>query len=109
MRAGEMRERIKIYTVPDPDGPTVDLDAEGDLYDEIWTKREDKVTEERWGVLAQNAIRKKQFIIRWRDDLNESMKIKFKSGTFDILAIADLDNTNQWTIMLAEEVVNSGY
>lgn len=108
MRAGEMRERIKIYKAAAAEGPHVDLDAVGPLHARVWAKREDKIQEERWGALAQNAVRKKQFIIRWRDDLDESMKIGFRGRIYDVIALADLDNTLHWTIILAEKVVNSG-
>lgn len=107
MNIGELRERVSIMKPATIPGPVSDLEPELIEHVTVWAKREDKIQEERWGGLAVNAVNKKQFIIRYREDITTDMFIRWKGKDLNILDSAELE-FKRWTIILAGEVINSG-
>lgn len=47
----------------------------------------------------------KTFGIRYRKDVNDSMRIRFKEQDYDIVSMTNDDENNQWYTILAREVL----
>lgn len=108
MKCGDMRHRIRILRRKPPTPPIVSLKPEFDTIATVWAKKEDKINEEQWSASAINAVRKKQLVIRYRNDIDESMFVELGRDTLGVLAVAELGNNKQWLILLVGEVVNVG-
>jgi len=104
MKRGDMRERIKLYRIKTPDGPHHIFNPTKDDVEpirEVWTKREDSLTVNRWAMVTQNIINRKQFIINWRDDLPEDMAVEFRGELYTVVARPELGNVRKWIMLLA--------
>lgn len=108
MNAGQMRHRIKILRKKKEEGVYISAEPELEEIAEIWAKKEDKLSPKIWGQLSDNALNKKQFIVRYRTDINESLRLGFEGDIYNILGVADLLGNEQWLAILVERVVNVG-
>jgi len=70
------------------------------LIREVWTKREDSLNVNRWAMVTQNTINRKQFVINYRDDLPEDMAVEHKGKIYTVFAKPELGN-KQWILLLA--------
>ena len=112
MEVGEMRERITLCRIVSPQGPYQIFNPDEEHLEpirEVWTKREDKVTATSWTMVGVNVISRKQFIIRYREDLPEAMAIKHKGEIYTVVAKVELGNNKTWLMLLAGRLGEDGY
>ncbi|MCL2225795.1 MAG: phage head closure protein [Defluviitaleaceae bacterium] len=108
MTVGKLRERIGLYKVISPQGAHQIFNPSRENVEflcNVWTKREDKIQAARWNAMETlNILEKKQFIIRHRKDLSTDMAVEFGDKLYKVLAVQDLDNMKQWTMLLTGAV-----
>jgi len=108
MRTGELRERVKLFRIKNPQGPHQIFNPSYDDVEPIgaiWAKREDKAQAARWGAMESiNVMDKKQFIIRYRKDLPQHLAIEHDGKLYRVLAVLDLDNKRHWSMLLTGTV-----
>jgi|GEM_PF-2289634 len=108
MTTGQLRERIRLYKVLTPDGPHQIFNPSFEnveFFCAVWAKREDKIQAARWNQMETlNILDKRQFIIRHRKNLPANLAVEFAEKLYKVLAVQDLDNKRQWTMLLAGTV-----
>lgn len=107
MDAGALRDRITLQKKKEQQGPIPNLDKFED-YKTIWSKARFLKGREFWSARASNSETTVEFTIRYRKDLDTSMRIKFDDRYFNIDGIIPLDNKKMYIAIMASEVVNSG-
>ena len=104
MKRGDMRSRIKLHRIRTPRGAHHIFNPGPDdveLIREVWALHEDKATSGRWGMVTQDAIIRKQFIINRRHDLPEDMAIEYQGHIYTVFAKSDMGDDRKWTMLLA--------
>lgn len=110
-RTNAMRDTSRILDaqllfrkrIDDPGSTYSNIDDYED-YKTIWAESRYLSGRNRYAARAQNVKTTVQFIIPWRDDLDESMQIVYEGRTYDIEGILPLDNTRIYKSISAYEV-----
>lgn len=105
MDPGGMRDRITIQKKKEQQGPIPDLKGNYDDYKTIWSKVKFLKDREFWQAKASNSETVAEFTIRYRKDLDKSMRVRFDKRSFDIDGIIPLDNKKMYIAIMASEVV----
>jgi len=105
MDPGEMRDRITIQKKKEQSGPIPDLKGNYDDYKTIYSKVKFLKDREFWQAKASNSETVVEFTIRYREDLDKTMRIKLGDRHFNIDGIIPVDNKKMYMVLLASEVV----
>lgn len=106
MDIGEMRDRITLQKKREQQGPIPNL-KDYDDYKTIWSKARFLKGREFWSAKATNAETTVEFTIRYRKDIDTSMRIVYDKRHFSIDGIIPVDNKKMYLIIMASEVVTA--
>lgn len=107
--AQELNQRITVQErIEDQDSDTGDITFEWVTFAELWAKAEPAVGREFEAAAALQAQKPVKFTTRWRDDLDESMRIVWRATTYNIRSIADIKGKRREMLIYAEGGVNDG-
>lgn len=87
----------------DPDGPFQPLDEYED-YISIWAESRFLRGRNFYSARAANVKTDVEFIIRYREDLDETMRIESNNKFYDIEGILPLDNNRMYLTIKAYEI-----
>lgn len=87
----------------DPDGPFQPLDEYEDFVS-IWAESRFLRGKNFYAARAANIKTDVEWKIRYREDLDESMRIKFNDRLYEIEGILPLDNDRMFLIIKAYEI-----
>lgn len=104
MNAGEMRDRITLMKPPVQEGAFKDLNPAYDDYKTIWAKAEYFKVDEVYKNDADNAISIMKFVVRYREDVKNNMRVKFKGESYDITGARPVDGYKTWLLIICELV-----
>jgi len=104
MDIGEMRDRITLQKKKEQQGPIPNL-KDYDDYKTIYSKARFLKGREFWSARASNSETTVEFTVRYRKDLDTSMRIIFDKRNFNIDGIIPLDNKKMYIAIMASEVV----
>lgn len=108
MRMEEMRDRITFQTLKIEESPVKSLAPKYDDFVTVWAKVEYLKGREFWEAKAVNAETTVRFIIRYRKDIKNDMRVLYDKKFYNVTSVMQLDNTGKWLVALGSEVVNSG-
>ena len=94
---------ITLQKKVDPDGPFQPLDEYED-YISIWAESRFLRGRNFYSARAANVKTDVEFIIRYREDLDETMRIESNNKTYEIEGILPLDNTRMYLVIKAYEI-----
>lgn len=106
MRAGQLRHRITI------ESPSASQDTFGEETPVTWTELatvwaasepisgNERYIEAAAQLLAEATIR---FRIRYREDVTHQMRVSWRSRTFDILEVRNVEGRDRETYLLCKE------
>ena len=103
MNPGEMRDRITLRVKTVQTGPIMILDDYED-YKTIWAKAKYLSGRNFYAARAANIKTDVEFIIRYRTDLDETMRIKFNNEFYNIEGILPLDNSKTYLVVKAYNI-----
>jgi len=104
----EMRDRITFQVPKIEESPVKSLEPQYDDFVTVWAKVEYLKGREFWEAKAVNAETIVRFIIRYRKNISNDMRVFYDNKFYDITSVMLLDNTRKWLVVLGSEVVNSG-
>lgn len=103
-----MRDVTKVFDTyitfqrkTEPDGPFTPLYEE---YISIWAESRFLRGRNLYAARAANVRTDVEFIIRYRTDLDETMRIKYNNKIYEIEGILPLDNDRMFLIIKAYEI-----
>lgn len=108
MKMEEMRDRITFQTPKIEESPVKSLKSQYDDFVTVWAKVEYLKGREFWEAKAVNAETTVRFIIRYRKNISNDMRVLYDNKFYSITSVMLLDNTRKWLVVLGSEVVNSG-
>ena len=103
MNPGNLRDRIIFQNKVEPDGPFLPLDEYED-HISVWAESRFLRGRNFYAARAANVKTDVEFIIRYREDLDETMRIKFNNKFYNIEGILPLDNNRMYMIIKAYEI-----
>ncbi len=106
MRAGELDKKVTIqYPTKSKNSFGEDIETWTDFTVNIWCSIEPVSGSERW--LQQERISEATFKIkmRYRANLNSTMRAKYKNRYFQFLAVLNLNEDNKELMIPAKEVI----
>ena len=98
-----LRKRITLQKKVEPEGPFQPLDEYED-YITLWAEPRFLRGRNFYTARAANVKTDVEFVIRHREDLDETMRIKFNNKFYEIEGIIPLDNTNSFMMIKAYEI-----
>ena len=103
MYSPNLREKIIFQKKTEPTGPVIPLDDYED-YSSIWSEARFLRGKNFYAARAANVKIDVEFIIRYRTDLDETMRIKFNDKFYNIEGIIPADNNRMYLIVKAYEI-----
>lgn len=103
MNPGKLRDRITFQKKVEPDGPFQPLDEYED-YISLWSEARFLRGRNFYAARAANIKTDVEFVIRYREDLEETMRVVYKGKNYEIEGITPLDNQNSFMIIKAYEI-----
>ena len=94
---------ITFQTKTDPEGPFLPLDEYED-YISVWAESRWLRGRNFYAARAANVKTDVEFIIRYREDIDEKMRIKLDDRYFNIEGILPLDNDRMYLTIKAYEI-----
>lgn len=104
MHAGELRDRIILMKQPIQKGAFKDLNPTYEEYKPLWAKAEYFKVNEVYKNDADNAISIMQFVVRYREDVENNMKVKFKGEFYDVKGARPIEGYKTWLLIICEMV-----
>ena len=98
-----MKNKITFQKKINQTGPIVLLDDYED-YKTIWSKAKYLSGRNFYTARAANIKTDVEFVIRYRTDLDETMRIKFNDEFYNIEGILPLDNNRMYLIIKAYNI-----
>jgi len=102
MRAGQLDRRITFQKFSVTQNSFGELDETWADYVTVWAERSQLRGREFWASRQVAAELTTRYRIRYRDDLEPTMRIVDGSRTYDIQAIIEMSDRNHWLEILAE-------
>jgi len=102
MRAGALDRRITFQKKSVSQNTFGELDETWAAYVTVWAAREHLRGRELWSAKQVAAKIETRYRIRYRTDLDPTMRLIDGSRTYDIHSIREVGNRNQWLEVLAE-------
>lgn len=103
MNPGRLRNRITFQHKIEPEGPFPPLDEYED-YVSIWAESRWLRGRNLYAARAANVKTDVEFVIRYREDLDEKMRIKHNDKFYEIEGILPLDNNRMYLVLKAYEI-----
>lgn len=103
MNPGRLKNRITIQKKVETEGPFKDLNKFED-YKTIWSEAKFLKGRNFYAARAANIKTDVEFIIRYREDIDETMRIIFNIRKYEIESILPLDNQRAYLIIKAFEI-----
>lgn len=103
INAGDLNSRIMIQKKVEPDGPFQPLDEYED-YISLWSEARFLRGRNFYAARAANIKTDVEFIIRYREDLDETMKVVHNGKNYEIEGITPLDSQNAFMMIKAYEI-----
>lgn len=103
MNPGKLRDRITFQKEVESTGPVKILDSYEDFIS-LWAESRFLRGKNFYAARAANVKTDVEFIIRYRTDLDETMRIKFNNKFFEIEGILPLDNDRMYLLIKAYEI-----
>jgi SPP1 family predicted phage head-tail adaptor len=106
MRAGELDKKVTIqYPAKTKNSFNEDVETWTDLATNIWCSIEPVSGGERW--LSQERVSEATFKMkmRYRANLNSTMRAKYKNRYFQFLAVLNLNEDSKELLIPAKEVI----
>lgn len=103
MNPRKMRDRITFQKKAEPSGPFDPLDNYED-YISLWAESRFLRGRNFYAARAANVKTDVEFIIRYRTDIDEKMRIKYNDKFYEIEGILPLDNNRMYMIIKAYEI-----
>lgn len=94
---------ITFQTLKESEGPAQNLDDYED-YISLWAESRFLRGKNFYAARAANIKTDVEFIIRYRTDLDEKMRIKFNDKFYEIEGILPLDNNRMYLVVKAYEI-----
>lgn len=107
--AQELNQRIAFDTpvlVQDPE--TGEITTNWELVGMVWAKAEPAVGREFEAAAAIQAERPVKFTMRWRDGIDETMRINWRANSYNIRSIADVKGKQREMVIYTDGNVNDG-
>lgn len=105
MSPGEMKDRITFQTKNTPSGAVVDLSDDNYVdYKSTWAKVEYASVKEMFKSDADNIVNTLKFIIRYRTDIKNDMRVFFDDDSYEIKGIRPLDRKKMYLLIVGELV-----
>lgn len=104
MKIGDLRHRIilqKFVETTDEEGFST---QEWQDVATVWASVENLYGREYWQAAAIQAENTVKFIIRYRNDITNDMRIKFKDKLYNIISIDNIKYRNEYKEIKAKEV-----
>ena len=98
-----LRERITFQTKADTMGPFPPLDDYED-FTSVWAECRFLRGRNFYSARAANIKTDVEFVIRYRTDIDEKMRVKFDGKFYDIEGIIPSDNNRMYLIVKAYEI-----
>lgn len=98
-----LRDRITLQTKTEVEGPFQPLDEYED-YTSVWAESRFLRGRNFYAARAANVKTDVEFIIRYREDLDETMRIESNNKTYEIEGILPLDNNRMYLTIKAYEI-----
>jgi len=108
INTGELRNRITIHAKKENCGPIPNLDDYEETGTPVWAKVRFLRGRERWAAQAVNSEVEVEFTIRYREDIDETMAIKYNGTMYEIDAVIPADQMNMFLLITAKRLVNVG-
>lgn len=110
MNSQDLDTRINIDSLQVVKGTSGGLQKAWVLHTTVWAKRTDYSGTERKASNAggEVAVARVEFLMRLRDDLVETMRVRHKGKVFDIQHVKPLANSRGWMVLTCDTGVNNG-
>lgn len=102
MNIGAMRDRIIIQKKAKQSGPFSSNEYENFIF--LWSEARFLKGRNFYAARAANIKTDVEFIIRYREDLDEVMRVVYKGKHYEIEGIIPLDNTGSFMSIKAYEI-----
>lgn len=99
-----LNKRITIQKPIKTEGPFQSTGEYEDYIQKLWSDPRFLRGRNFYAARAANIKTDIEFIIRYRDDLDESMRVVYKGKSYEIEGIIPLDNTNSFMSIKAYEI-----
>lgn len=107
--AQELNQRITVQEpVGTQDPMTGEIIVTWETFAELWAKAEPAVGREFEAAAAIQAERPVKFTARWRDDLDESMRVVWRGEPYNIRSLADIKGKRRELVIYTQGGVNDG-
>ncbi|AIM40718.1 head closure Hc1 [Idiomarinaceae phage 1N2-2] len=107
VKLGDLNRKIEIrsrqVTGSDPMGGDI---IEWVTHAEPWAKMKPMTGREQYRADKLNAEGMTQVIIRYRDDLDETMKVVYRDVEYQIRSIINVEERDEWTELMIERGVS---
>ena len=103
MNPGRLKDRIIFQKKVESDGPFQPLDEYED-YKSLWAESRFLRGKNFYAARAANVKTDVEFIIRYRTDLDEKMRIKLNDEFYNIEGILPLDNNRMYLSVKAYNI-----
>lgn len=110
VKIADLKHRItfqQLTNTPDGQGGFTEAWANIASVPEVWAKVEPVSASERFFSQQIQPLVTHKVTIRWRNDLNASMRISHEGRIFQIHGIRSLDEERFWTLIDAQEGVGT--
>lgn len=110
MNSQDLDTRINIDSLQVAKGTSGGMQKAWVLHTTVWAKRTDYSGAERKASSAggEVAVARVEFLIRLRDDLLETMRVRHRGKVFDIQHIKPLANARGWMVLTCDTGGNDG-
>ena len=102
-QAYNLRNKIQIQQKAEQTGPVPPLDAY-ENYKKIWAEVRFLSGRNLYAAKAANVKTSVEFIVRYREGLDETMRIEYKGKYYEIEGIIPLDQFNNFMSISAFEI-----
>lgn len=99
---GDLDKLISIYTNPSEDSWEGEVEPKL-VVEDIWASIKHASARQHWEAKSAKVEISHTIVIRFRDDIDDSMLIKYNNRTFSIKYMYDEDETEQYLVIIANE------
>lgn len=110
MQSQQLDTRIAIDRVTIGKGSSGGKTKTWALHVEVWAQRTDYSGNERRATSAggEVAVARVEFLVRQRDDLDETMRVRHKGKIFNIQHVKPLATQRGWMVLTCDTGANNG-
>jgi SPP1 family predicted phage head-tail adaptor len=103
LQSGDLDRKMDVLQKDVQRGPLGDMGTSyGPVFLGLYCKKTDLAGSEKPIADRETAQKRSEFIIRYREGINETMIIRFEGKEYDITDVGEVENTRrQWTKIMA--------